>query len=62
MDINSLASQVTKSKFNLLPAKRCCCCCSEAKSCLTVCDPVDYSTLGSSIIQFFLEFSQILVH
>ena len=27
----------------------CCCCCLLAKSCLTLCNPVDYSPLGSSV-------------
>ena len=26
-----------------------CCCCSAAKSCLTLCDPMDYSPPGSSV-------------
>ena len=29
-----------------------CCCCSVAKSCLTLCDPIDCSTSGSSILHY----------
>ena len=38
------------------------CCCSVAKSCLTLCDPMDYSTPGFSVLHYFLEFAQIHVH
>ena len=30
--------------------------------CLTLCDPMDYSTTGSSVLHYLLEFSQIHVH
>ena len=39
-----------------------CCCCSVAKSCLTLCDPMDYGTPGFSVPHYFLEFAQIHVH
>ena len=39
-----------------------CCCCSVAKSCLTLGDPTDCSTPGSSVPHYFLEFAQIHVH
>ena len=35
-----------------------CCCCSVAKSCLTVCDPMDCSTPGLSVHHQLLEFTQ----
>ena len=33
-----------------------CCCCSVTKSCSTLCDPMDHSTLGSSVLHYLLEF------
>ena len=39
-----------------------CCCCSVAKSCLTLCDPMDYSTPGSPVRHYLPEFAQIHVH
>ena len=41
-----------------------CCCygCSVAKSCPTPCDPMDYSTLGSSVLNHLLEPAQIHVY
>ena len=39
-----------------------CCCCSVAKSCLTLCDPMDRSTVGSSVLHYLPEFAQIHVH
>ena len=38
------------------------CCCSVAKSCPTLCDPVDWSTPGSSFLHYLQEFVQISVH
>ena len=35
-----------------------CCCCSVAKSCLTLCDPMDCSTSGSSILHYVTELAQ----
>ena len=35
------------------------CCCSVAQLCLTLCDLVDCSTAGSSVLHCLLEFSQI---
>ena len=37
------------------------CCCSVTKLCPTLCDPVDDSTLGSSVLHCLLEFAQIHV-
>ena len=37
-------------------------CCSVAKSCLTLCDPMDCSTPGSSVLNYYPEFAQIHVH
>ena len=39
-----------------------CCCCSVAKSCLTLCNPIDCSTPGPPVLHYFLEFAQIHVH
>ena len=38
------------------------CCCSVTKSCLTLCDPMDCSTPGSTVLHYLLEFAQIHVH
>ena len=35
-----------------------CCCCSVTKSCPTLCDPMDCSTPGFSILHYLLEFAQ----
>ena len=40
----------------------CCCYCSVAKSCLTLCNPMDCSMLGSSILHYLPEFAQIYAH
>ena len=37
-------------------------CCSVAMSCLTLCDPMDCSTPGHSILHYLLEFAVIHVH
>ena len=34
------------------------CCCSVAKSCLAVCNPMDWSTPGFSVLHYFLESPQ----
>ena len=39
-----------------------CSCCSVTKSCLTLCDLIDYSAPDSSILHYLLEFAQILIH
>ena len=38
------------------------CCCSVAKSCLTLCDPTDYSTPGFPVLHRLSEFAQTHVH
>ena len=38
------------------------CCCSVTKLCLTLCDPMDRSTPGFSVLHGLPEFAQILVH
>ena len=38
----------------------CCCCCSAAKSCLTLCDPMDCSMPGFPVLYCLLEFAQIM--
>ena len=37
-------------------------CCSVTKSCLTLCDPMNCSTLGFPVLQYLLEFTQVHVH
>ena len=37
-------------------------CCPVARSCLTVCDPVDHSVPGSFVLHYLLEFAQTHVH
>ena len=39
-----------------------CCCYSVTKLCLTLCDPIDCSTLGVPVIHYLLEFVQTHVH
>ena len=39
-----------------------CCCCSGSKSCLTLCDPMDYSTPGFPVHHQILELAQTRVH
>ena len=39
-----------------------CCCCSVAKSCLTLCDPLDYSIGRLPVPHYLLEFAQVHVH
>ena len=39
-----------------------CCCCSVAQSCLTLCDPMDCSVSGFSVLHHLLELVQIHVH
>ena len=53
-----LWSQIQLLSF---PPLLCRSCCSVAKSCLTLCDPVDYSKPGSSV-HCLPEFAQIHVH
>ena len=38
------------------------CCCSGTKFCPTLCDPIDCSTPGSSVLHYLPEFAQIHVH
>ena len=38
------------------------CCCSVAKSCLTLCDPMDCSTPGFPVLHYLPEFAQTHVH
>ena len=53
---------ITWALHPLAPSINCSCCCSVAKSCLTLCDPMDCSTPGSSVLHCLLEFAQIHVH
>ena len=38
------------------------CCCSVAKSCLSLCDPMDCSIPASSVLYYLLQFAQIYIH
>ena len=38
------------------------CCCSVAKSCPTLCDPMDCSTPGFPVLHYLPEFTQTHVH
>jgi len=38
------------------------CCCSVTKSCLTLCDPKNCSTLGFAVLHYLPEFAQTRVH
>ena len=39
-----------------------CCCCSLTQSCLTLCDPMGYSTPSFPVFHYLLEFAQTHVH
>ena len=39
-----------------------CCCCSFTQSCLTLCDPMDCSTIGFPVLHHLPEFVQTYVH
>ena len=48
---------------NLLPCQKdYCCCCSVAKSCMTICGPMDCSIPGFPVLHYLPEFAQIRVH
>ena len=47
---------------NLLPCQQDYCCCSVAKSCLTICDPVDCSIPGFPVLYYLPEFAHTHVH
>jgi len=38
------------------------CCCSVTKSCLTLCNPVNYSLWGFPVLHYLLEFAQTYIH
>ena len=42
--------------------RRLICCCSRAKLYLTICDPMNCSTPGSSVFHYILEFAQIHIN
>ena len=52
--------QDISGKLNLSP--ECCCFCSLTKSCLTLCDPMNYSTPGFFVLHYLPEFAQTHVH
>ena len=41
---------------------KCCCCCSVTKMCPALCDPMDCSTPGFSVLHHLPEFAQTHVH
>ena len=45
---------------NRLRGNSFCCCCSFAKSCLTLCDPMDCSLPGSSVLHYLLQFVRFM--
>ena len=48
---------------NLLPCQKdYCCCCSVAKSCTTICGPMDCSIPGFPVLHYVPEFAQIHIH
>ena len=50
-------------KFHLACVSFCgVCCCSVAKSCLTLCYPMDYSTPDFPVLHYLLEFAKTYVH
>ena len=38
------------------------CCCSVTELCMTLCNPMDWSTLGLPVSHYLLEFAQVHVH
>ena len=49
---------ITQDSTQRLP----CCCCSVARSCPTLCDPVDCSTPGFPVFHYLPDFAQTQVH
>ena len=39
-----------------------CCCCSDAQLCPNLCDPMDWSTPGLSVLHHYWMFAQVCVH
>ena len=67
--IKYLSSDVKRTKQNnkthhviWFDFKICCCCYLVPKLCLTLCNPMDCSMPGSSVLHCLLEFAQIHVH
>ena len=64
----SLSFTISQSLFKLMsielvtPPNHVVLCCSVPKSCPTLCDPMDYSTPGFSVLHSLLEFTQTHVH
>ena len=57
-----LELQVTVWFWREFPVLLCCCYCSVAKSCLSLCDPMDSSTPGFLVLHHLLELAQMHVH
>ena len=60
LNLGVFISSTTKDVVGRI--KFCCCCCSVIQSCLTLCDPMNCSTPGFSVLHHFLEFSQTHIH
>ena len=56
------SSQIKASLTLLDQACIFCCCCSVAKSCPTLCDPINGSMPGFSVLHYLPEFTQTHVH
>ena len=55
--ISGVSEQKTESSVGIFNS-----CCSDGKSCLTLCNPMDCSTPGSSVLHYLPEFAQTHVH
>ena len=60
ISMNSLCSNYLRQCFPY--CVQITCCCSVTKSCLTLCDSMDYSTPRFPILHYLLEFAQTHVH
>ena len=61
-DWSDLAAAAVMLGFAIQQHESVICCCSVAKSCLTLCDTMDCSTPGFSVLHCLQEFAQIHVH
>ena len=55
---NTLIDKTDKRSISLFSIDAC----SVNKSCLTLCYPTDYSTLGFSLLRYLPEFAHIHIH
>ena len=59
---NHKCSCKREAEGDLNTHRSCCHFYSVSTSCLTLCDPMDYNALGSSVFHYLMEFAQIPVH